>query len=585
VGNKIGRAIGGVLLTGGVLFPAATAAVQSPQAPTYEETSISSYDASFTLDRDGTLRVVEDLAVDFPYGGKHGIFRFFDSQDHSAPETRRIPRDFEATMDGSPEEFVETGDERPRYRVYRIGSADRTLDPGTHRYRLTYTIDGALEPGTTGRASQFYWNLVPGGWQQQISNVRLRVFLPAPGEDVQCAVGAGSTTGCEVEGEGTDELTLTISELPSMTPVTLKTGIDVPTPKQQTLPWAPAWDGVLGTSLWGALWVSLAALIAGAIGGLMSRSTREPTPPYPLMYAPPDGLGPAQGAYVLNEKVDDNALSATLLHAAERASGSLQATPGGWRFEVNPQGLAELDPVTHSTVAGLVDGSGSFEASKGSVGDGKTLQSTIGDLDSSIKKWAIESGTMSRSGIGCFGMLVFGVTMLATPILIFTNPFHMSLTALIPGLFVVGVLGAFGTGATTKRTPAGRDLWARLGGFRRVLSTPSSKDRFDFSGREELYTAYLPWAVAFGVADKWAAKYRAETGKEPPVPGSLGGGGYTGTNPGGYVDQVLRDFRATTSGAISAYAATQRSSSSSGGGGGGGFSGGGGGGGGGGGSW
>ena len=72
------------------------------------------------------------------------------------------------------------------------------------------------------------------------------------------------------------------------------------------------------------------------------------------------------------------------------------------------------------------------------------------------------------------------------------------------------------TGAGTKRTRQGRDLWSRIGGFHRVLSTPSSQDRFDFSGRQELYTAYIPWAVAFGCADEWAAKYRTETGAEPP---------------------------------------------------------------------
>ena len=84
-------------------------------------------------------------------------------------------------------------------------------------------------------------------------------------------------------------------------------------------------------------------------------------------------------------------------------------------------------------------------------------------------------------------------------------------------------------GAGTKRTAAGRELWSRIGGFRRVLATPSSEDRFDFSGRKELYTAYIPWAVAFGVADQWAEKYRIETGEEPPTPVYFGSGyGYTG---------------------------------------------------------
>jgi len=115
-----------------------------------------------------------------------------------------------------------------------------------------------------------------------------------------------------------------------------------------------------------------------------------------------------------------------------------------------------------------------------------------------------------------------------------------------------------------------------------MLATPSSKERFDFSGREDLYTAYIPWAVALGCAKEWAEKYRTEMGQEPPVPHYFAGS-YAGSNPAAFVSSMAADFGATVDSAISSYNATQSSSSS--GGGGGGFSGGGGGGGGGGGSW
>ena len=140
---------------------------------------------------------------------------------------------------------------------------------------------------------------------------------------------------------------------------------------------------------------------------------------------------------------------------------------------------------------------------------------------------------------------------------------------------------ATATGAGTRRTRTGRDLWSRAGGFRRILSTPSAEDRFDFAARQDLYTAYIPWAVAFGCADEWAEKYRTEMGSEPPVP-SYFGGYYGGAAVGSAVSSMVGDFQSTVSSAISSYEATQKSSSS---GGGGGFSGGGGGGGGGGGSW
>jgi uncharacterized membrane protein len=174
--------------------------------------------------------------------------------------------------------------------------------------------------------------------------------------------------------------------------------------------------------------------------------------------------------------------------------------------------------------------------------------------------------------VGFGGMLVCAIW----------NPFSMSMIGLIPGAFAIGGLSLMATGSGTSRTRSGRDLWSRVGGFRRMLATPSSKQRFDFSGRKELYTAYIPWAVALDCADEWAAKYRIEVGEEPPVPHYFAGA-YAGAHTADYVNSMVGDFSSTVDSAISSYNATQTSSSSSSGGGG--FSGGGGGGGGGGGSW
>ncbi len=121
-----------------------------------------------------------------------------------------------------------------------------------------------------------------------------------------------------------------------------------------------------------------------------------------------------------------------------------------------------------------------------------------------------------------------------------------------------------------------------------MLATPSSVARFDFSGRKELYTAYIPWAVAFGCAAEWANKYRSETGEEPPNPGYVGGGYYGGGYYGSPGAAFANDFNAEVGSAISSYEASiapQSSGGDSGFGGGGGFGGGFGGGGGGGGSW
>jgi hypothetical protein len=580
--KKVVGALFGLLVLGAIVM---IGAIQWPDSSTAAETStIRDYSADFTVGADGDLRVVETLSVDFPVS-RHGIFRFFDTRDNPGSDSRVIPKDVTVALDGEPETFERLTQKHGRFITLKIGSADTLLNPGEHVYRIGYRLQGVLAAGTNGSRTQFYWDLIPPGWQMPITQARLTVHLPAAAEHFQCAVGVDATSGCTADGEGTDTLTVLAADLQPNTPVTIKTGLDIPTPTQKdAVPW-PGWlDPVLGRHPVGLGVVIGLAVLAGLSGFAMTRSTHEKTPPYPLMYAPPDGIGPAQAAYILTEKVEDKAFVATMMYAAEQGAVTLQQDGRKWTITSTGDMAAwdKTDGVTRLAGRSLdvVTANSEFTASPKSASSGEKLKEALGEFKANTKGWAITSGLMSGSGLGGFGCFVLLAVWALTIWLGAFNPFDMSAIALIPGAFAVFGLGVGMAGAGTKRTPAGRDLWSRVGGFKRILSTPSSVERFDFSGRKELYTAYLPWAVAFDCADAWAKKYRIETGEEPPAPSYFVG--YTGAHTGNYVSQMVSSFDSAVSSAISSYNATQTSSS---GGGGGGFSGGGGGGGGGGGSW
>jgi len=544
--------------------------------------TISSYRATMDISTEGDLTVDEVLGIDFSVTGKHGIFRFWDRADPSAPHARRNPQHVTVMMDGEPEPFELSDASSGRYLVAKVGDPDVTLDPGLHQYAIHYEIDGVLEPGTDGTASQFYWNLVPDG--PDIDQADILVHLPAVAESVRCAQGSGATTGCTARGEGGTKLRVRTGPLAPHTPVTVKVGLDLPTPEPgDELPWTARYDRVLGTHVVALVAVLLLAVAAAVLGLVLARRTYEKTPQLPLMYAPPDGIGPAQAAYLVTEQVDDEQYVATLMYAAEKGAIDLARDGEAWTItdKQGAAGWAGLDPVT-SGVAHLLGGPGtSFTAAPKDVEAGKRLKSEIESFEEGTASWASTSGLMVGSGLGSLGRTVIGACLLAVLGVVIWNPFDMTAVGLVPGAFAVFAAPLAAPGAGTRRTKKGRDLWSRAGGFRRILSTPSAQDRFDFSGREELYTAYLPWAVAFGCAEEWAGKYRTEMGTEPPVP-SYFGPAYAGAYTGSVVSSMVDDFHSTVSSAVSSYEATQSSSS---GGGGGGFSGGGGGGGGGVGSW
>ena len=558
---------------GGIAFPQSSTASES--------STISNYLADFTVHPNGDLGVVETLTVDFPVA-RHGIFRFFDTRDPNDSRNRFVPENVSITRDGSAEEYSTSTQSRGRYITYKIGRADSLLD-GQHVYRIAYTIPGALAKGHGGDPTQFYWNLIPAGWEMPITQAKLDVHLPADAQNLQCAVGVGATTGCTVEGDGTRDLTVRAANLQPNTPVTVKAGLDVPTPQGNTLPWDSRLDPILGRHPVLLGLVLFLAVLAGAAGFALTRSTSEKEPPYPLMYAPPDGIGPAQAAYILTEKVEDEAFVATMMYAADKGAVTLSQEGKAWTIAGTdaPDAWNSCDAITQMSAEnlGVVGSNQSFTASPKSVTAGQQLKSALSSFRTSTKGWARTSGLMAPAGLGGAGCFVLLAVWALTIWLGAFNPLNMSVLALVPGAFAVFGLGVGLAGAGTKRTPAGRELWSKVGGFKRILSTPSAVDRFDFSGRKELYTAYLPWAVAFDCADEWAKKYRVETGEEPPVPAYFGG--YYGAHTGNYVSSMVNSFDSAVSSAISSYEATQRSSSS----GGGGFSGGGGGGGGGGGSW
>ena len=489
------------------------------------------------------------------------------------------------TMDGASVPVDLTTQSSGRYVVARVGDPNVTVIPGSHTYVIHYRIDGVLEPGSGGARTQFYWNLIPGGWAQEIDRSVLTVHLPAVAtRPFQCAVGAGATGNCrQLTGQGTRTVEVRTGPLPPRTPVTVKVGLPIVTPPAgTTIPWAARWDPVLGHSVTGVVVVLLLAAAAGVVGAVLAHSAHERTPPYPLQYAPPDGVGPAEGIYVVTEKVDSQAFVASLLWAAQQGAIDLARDGDTWTItdKGGDAGWAKVDPVTASVAPLLGGPGGTFQASRGDVASGQVLQSRIAAFEAETRDWGKQNGYLATAGLGGLGTLLVIVAALAVGALGILNWLDMSITALIPGAFALMALPLLLPTSATKRTAAGRDLWSRLGGFRRVLSTPSSKERFDFSGRQELYTAYIPWAVAFGCADEWAKKYRTEVGAEPPVPAYFAGY-YAGAQTGDYVNQMVGDFGSTVASSISAYQATQSHSS----GGGGGFSGGGGGGGGGGGSW
>ena len=349
--------------------------------------------------------------------------------------------------------------------------------------------------------------------------------------------------------------------------MTVRAGVDVPTPPQASVPWPYTWDRILGQSVTGVVWIAGLTVAFGLGAFLWYRTTVEPSPGFPLQYAPPPGLGPVQTEYIRTETVPKDGLTATLFYLAERRLIDLrQVNDKQWniRGTAAEGAWADVDPVSRrrracaggdprgQRIRGQAHREVRTETQQGQDrhDQGRREMGVRQRPDGQAKK---ELWVRTANAIA-FLLMVCGFFRWGFPTTIWALPF---------AAFFLLSIRSWADGVGSRRTAAGRELWSRAGGFHRLLATDSAETRFDFSARKDLYTAYVPFAVAAGAAALWAKKYETSTGTAAPQPdwynsSSSTGWGFVGGSSGPSFDS----FESALSSSIGAYTASQSSSSS-----------------------
>lgn len=562
---RLGVIVVALILT---LGPSLLAGLDDNPSNETDPVRISDYRASFTFDDSGNLSARELITADFP-DSRHGIFRYFDTSVAGMPQARLIPTDLRITMDDAPVPVEYSWESGRRYRVAKIGDPDTYVSSGTHEYRIDYVIKGALRPANDG--AQLLWNVVPPGWSMNIDRTEINVALPAVPTSVRCTVGS-SESDCAVSAAGTTTLQIKTAALAPRTAVTLQAELPLDVPEPTAVAWDVTLDRTLGQSIPTLLAVLVATILAGAGGYLWERRSREPAPGFGVMYAPPAGLGPAQAVYMTRESLPDSALVATLLHQAEQglvdmtvdANGTTEQT---WTVtgRADATAWAQADDVSRHVGRALgIDSPGSsFKFSAHDDSAGRRLAELKEELSDVVDTWATHQGlqrTAPFESRGRLAVVLAGIALLASGLLM-PPPALMYLWPL--AAFVAGGVGLVRHGVGRRRTDRGRHVWSEAGGFRRLLATDASVERFDFSGKHEIYTSFIPYAVAFGCADQWATKYRTSTGHDAPEPAWLTTYGVAATHQAATMTDLVDSFDSSLGASISAYQAAQSSDSSS----------------------
>ncbi|MEZ5184499.1 MAG: DUF2207 domain-containing protein [Candidatus Nanopelagicales bacterium] len=536
---------------------------------------IDRYEADYDLQSDGELAITERIDVDFTTFGKHGIFRIFDTQD-SQDSTVEHPVEVvsvERKQGGewTPEPYV-VSQEGGGTMTIRIGSANRTLDLGIQKYRIISTTSNAITPptdGPEGAGSQWYWDVVGSGWAMEMRDVEVAATIP----DTIAAPACEASVPCQIRDEA-GQYRISTKDLPAYTPITMKAFFadEAPGAKRSALQYL---------SVLAALAVLLLSLFLTVRTYVRSRERR---PNIELRFEPP-GPDPLLSAWTLDESPVSRAVPAVLLNLVAHKVLDFQAEQRSVQDDKGPDWImltrtnAPVPPLVGFDAAlrslGLVVPGATVTIRKASVSDGKLLAQLNKQIAGEITGAALGGGYANR--VGGSGMALF--LIYASIIGAFTALIWLRLGLIVATLLLVAAIVGLiiNRRDTTQRTDMGAQMRDATEGFKKVLSTTASMERFDYAARIRHFDEYLPWAVALDCADEWAASCTPPPGS-PEASMAATSGLYASPTMTSQMWALSTGVVAVEASAVAAYQATQSSSSGGGGGGGGGGSGGGGGG-------
>lgn len=320
------------------------------------------------------------------------------------------------------------------------------------------------------------------------------------------------TMGTLVATRGRDEWYAGLT--PGLTPGPLARG---PVDRGQT---GAAGDGGTGA---GGIPGSAFGIPAGA--GAPTRRGRTPT--VAVQFNPPPGVQPGLVGTVIDESADTLDVSATVIDLAVRGFLRIEEVEGGgmfsrtdWRLtQLPPRGGEVLRPYEENVLRGLFEQGNPILLSDLKNHFAGTLSATKDLMYDEVlsRGWFRKSPQSQRMAWRGFGFFIVGagvVTMFAYGSISRGIDATSGISLPIPsgwvlgaGLAVAGLVIQLLGARMAAKTAAGSAVLAQSLGFRQYLVTAEA-NQIRWEEAQEIFSRYLPFAIVFGVADRWAKTFQ-----------------------------------------------------------------------------
>lgn len=569
----------------------------SNQVHSQESWVINNFESKINVTKTGEVLVVESIVVDFGSLQKHGIFRdipFAYTTFSGEKIYTKIEVDNVTSNSGNiPFEVFKEGD----FVRIKIGDPDKTTS-GVQTYQITYTATGVLR--AFDDYDEIFWNVTGNKWEVPIQKAKASATLPEDGiTQLTCFEGSlGSKTNCnyseinkrEAHFESTkplerrEGLTLVVGYTKGLLPIIIvppqKSVVD--TLFTLTSIGAFVFSLILGVGVAFWLWFK-----SGRDYWWKRRFPHDPAAkheahpikayePIVVEYDPPEKLRPAEIGLLLDESADTLDVTATIIDLAQRGYLSIKEEAKKWVFgkvgyvlTKKEKELSKLLPYEKELLDRIFEEKDTVKISELKTKFYQDLKTVKDKLYEEVvrKKFFYENPESVRNKyflIGIFMSVVGAALIFLGFMLIFAI-----LVALGAGSVLAGIILVAFSRFMPRRTAYGHDMFLRAKGYELFVSRAETY-RQQFFERKNMFNEILPYAIVFGVTEKFAKAF-ADMGLKSPQPNW-----YTGSQP--FNAAVFGSSISSFSNSLSsAMAAAPGGSGFSGGGSGGGFGGGGGG--------
>jgi uncharacterized membrane protein YgcG len=513
-------------------------ALVTPSRADAADDQIDSFTINYEMQPSGVLRVKETIVWRFgSNSGRHGIQRDLVIREPDPDSDQDFVYGISNINVTSPDDYVATqfsskttqsqGGREAELNV-RIGDPGQTISAPTATYVISYEVTGAMR--SFSGYDEFFWD-GPGFGNPLIKELMITATVPGGAQDASCFAGPpGSTTGCETKkftkgGEASFAQTnvpagqsvsigvkitpgLVADNKPHMEPNGAKLS-----PAERVGAIALAAVTLLitvGSPIVGVLWwrkngrdQRYADLAPGTVpfpGQEVRIVPNDPDVTIPVAFSPPP-IPVAEAGLLIDGQVDSRETAATIIDLAVRGALTVQSY-GKDDFQVTlvdpnrataPHEMVLLTNLFDGEPAGAVrdlSAAGSLASAHEQMRDSVRNQVAA-------RGWfrKVPSAAATRS-IG-FGVIVIGIFAS------FAVGFWL-LLLLLPLLPIIITLAVIRRKLRRgQRTAEGRAVCDQIEGFRTYIATAEA-DQLKFEEGEDIFSKYLPWAIIFELADRWA---------------------------------------------------------------------------------